>query len=166
MSPLTERIWRAEHEHSGRRVAVKIFRRSLRAGDLARFQREVRAIAALHHPCVVKVLDAGASPSGPYPVMEEASGTLTTVEDWDGLAEVLGDVLDGLSHAHVRGVVHRDLKPSNILRCEGRWKLADFGLAWPGVSSSAPAGTRCSRSSSSVAERLRERRLLEGSGPQ
>ncbi|MCA9571997.1 MAG: protein kinase, partial [Myxococcales bacterium] len=39
-------------------------------------------------------------------------------------------LLDGLAHAHARGVVHRDLKAANVLVRGGDVVLADFGLAW------------------------------------
>lgn len=54
----------------------------------------------------------------------------------DGL-DVLKDVLDALSDLDGR-VVHRDLKPENVLRLDGRWCLADFGVARYAEASTAP----------------------------
>jgi serine/threonine-protein kinase len=42
-------------------------------------------------------------------------------------AHVLLQIASGLSE--VEDIVHRDLKPANILRHEGVWKIADFGIA-------------------------------------
>lgn len=42
--------------------------------------------------------------------------------------EGLGDILNGLEFLHDKQLVHRDLKPQNILKHDGIWKLADFGL--------------------------------------
>ena len=46
---------------------------------------------------------------------------------------LIGQVLDGLAHAHAAGMIHRDIKPGNILVSQSnnrlKAKLADFGLA-------------------------------------
>jgi Protein kinase domain len=46
----------------------------------------------------------------------------------DGLA-ALHDIVAGLIEMAVLSVLYRDLKPENVLRLEGRWQLADFGIA-------------------------------------
>lgn len=63
----------------GQRVALKLLKPApagLTANFTARFVREVRAMQAIDHPNVMKVLDAGTTPM-PYIAMELAAGCLT-----------------------------------------------------------------------------------------
>jgi eukaryotic-like serine/threonine-protein kinase len=138
-------VWSARFD--GHQVAVKVVTAAaFRQPDLASgLQREVRAVASLDHPAIVRVHDqgrvsaaeAGASKGhfaegSPYLVMELAGeGTLRAVRNWGALRRVLGVLLDALAHAHARGILHLDLKPSNVLQTGGEhpYRLADFGLA-------------------------------------
>ena len=146
-------VWRALHPATGVRAAVKVLR-STKAWDLRTinlFQTEVRAVAALDHPAIVMILDQGTIPAAaeqasnseliagsPYLAMELISGGTLYDRvgklDWDELRDVLLGVLDGLGHAHARGVIHRDIKPSNIMLAGAKDlrpgpKLTDFGIA-------------------------------------
>ena len=146
-------VWQALHPATGVRAAVKVLRRG-KAWDLRTinlFQTEVRAVAALDHPAIVMILDQGtigaaaehASNSeliagSPYLAMELVSGGTLYDRvgklDWPELRDVLLGLLDGLGHAHARGVIHRDIKPSNIMIAGGGDlrpgpKLTDFGIA-------------------------------------
>jgi serine/threonine protein kinase len=121
-----------------REVAVKLLRADLAEMDevRARFEGEARAAAALVHPNVVAVFDAGEDDGAPFIVMERLPGrtladelaerTLSTAEVYDVARSVLG----ALEAAHGAGIVHRDVKPGNVLRStDGTWKVADFGIA-------------------------------------
>ncbi len=105
-----------------------------------RFCEEARAAGRLSHPGIVAIFDAEPNPENgnPYIVMEYVEGKPLNklLEDNEGrlpLATALGlaqEIAEALDFAHGRGVVHRDIKPENILvTCEGRVKIADFGIA-------------------------------------
>lgn len=142
-------VWGAVHERQGARAAVKILTGEaiLNPIYLALFRKEVRGIAGLDHPHIVKIFDHGLlskeaaaasggslEPGSPWLAMERLDGgTLSDYArdgvDWEHLSAALLATLDGLAHAHARGVVHRDIKPGNVLLGEdGAIKLTDFGL--------------------------------------
>jgi eukaryotic-like serine/threonine-protein kinase len=121
-----------------REVAVKLLRVDLAEIDdvRRRFEGEARAAAALVHPNVVAVFDAGEEDGAPYIVMERlpgrtladeiAAGPLSTFETRD----LAGAILGALDAAHNSRIVHRDVKPGNVLRArDGTWKVGDFGIA-------------------------------------
>lgn len=131
-------VYRAEDLLLRRPVAVKLLLPSL-ANDpdvVARFQREARAAAALHHPNIVTLFDQGDN-GAPFLVMElvEGGSVIDLLRGNDTLPvaraiEIASEVLDALDHAHQRGVVHCDVKADNVLlTVDGRAKLADFGIA-------------------------------------
>jgi len=145
-------VFSGRHEGQGVDVAVKLMRVSDHAHGAAlttAFRREAERLAALDHPCIVTVLDAGSLPARlavegasfdagtPYFVMERATRSLDSIGrplPWPDVVEVAHAVLDALAHAHARGFVHRDLKPGNILVHEGPLarspiQLGDFGIA-------------------------------------
>jgi eukaryotic-like serine/threonine-protein kinase len=121
-----------------REVAVKLLRADLAEIEdvRRRFEGEAQAAAALVHPNIVTVFDAGEEDGAPFIVMELlpgrtlidelASGPLSSVQVRDLAVAVLG----ALAAAHNAGIVHRDVKPGNVLRAaDGTWKVADFGIA-------------------------------------
>ncbi len=147
-------VWRGYHVGHDVPVAVKFVTTSKASDEryIRRFNNEVASVAALNHPGIVTVLDYGhlrpdASPDlidsldtgTPYLAMEYAEdgslGRSSIDLSWENVRHLLLALLDGLGHAHARGVIHRDLKPSNILidRSDGHGlnpKISDFGLAF------------------------------------
>ena len=104
-----------------------------------RFEREARAVARLSHPAVVTVFDLGYHTDGsPYIVMELLRGkdllARMRAAPLLSLAEtvsIVGQLLEGLGHAHKSGIVHRDIKPANVfLTDDGNARIMDFGLAY------------------------------------
>ena len=124
-----------------RQVAVKVLRPG--AGDdktLRRFAAERQLLAALNHPSITQVFDAGVLPDGrPFFVMEYVDGaTFRQYCERAGLSRddrlrLFVDLCRGVAHAHSRGIVHRDLKPGNVLVVDGEAgplpKIIDFGIA-------------------------------------
>jgi serine/threonine-protein kinase len=102
-----------------------------------RFARERDILAALTHPHIARLYDAGVTAQGqPYLALQYVEGErLTTYCDARalGIAERLRlfeQVLSAVQYAHTQLVVHRDLKPSNILvTLRGDVQLLDFGIA-------------------------------------
>lgn len=121
-----------------RQVAIKLIRPGLDSAVLARrFQQERQILAALHHPGIATLLDAGVSAAGrPFLVMEYVDGrpltTWCTAESVsvDGRLRLFREVCEAVHSAHQALVIHRDLKPANILvDTAGHIKLLDFGIA-------------------------------------
>ncbi len=132
------RVYRARDVNLDRPVAVKVLRADS-ADDpdwLARFDREARLLATLHHPNIAAVYSFDAMDGLRYLAMELVPGQTLADHLAAGpmpLDEALGvcrQIAEGLEAAHDSGVIHRDLKPANVmLTPEGKVKLLDFGLA-------------------------------------
>jgi len=133
-------VYRGRQPDLDRVVAVKVvFSGGTPATDLARWRREVTAMARLsNHPNIVAVYDGGTTADGlPFLVMPYVpGGTLgdrVRSEGTLGADEVVatGRRLAGaLSAAHAAGVLHRDVKPDNVLLSPyGEPQLTDFGIA-------------------------------------
>jgi hypothetical protein len=121
--------------------ALKILRGDLDSRSaLRRFEAERAALAELDHPAIIAIHDAGATDDGrPFFAMPVVHGDPIDLAcarsrvDLRGRVKVMLQVVDGVAHAHQRGILHRDLKPGNILaeEVEGGWRLRiiDWGLA-------------------------------------
>jgi hypothetical protein len=120
-----------------RLVAMKFLRRPGSQSAYDRFLVEVRALALLDHPHIIRVLSTDFFRSDPYFTTEYFSGgsLLKKVEEAGPLdpaeaARLIAAVARAVHAANERDVIHRDLKPSNILLAEdGSPRIADFGLA-------------------------------------
>lgn len=133
-------VYRAIDAQQEQDVAVKIVRRDAFPPDqvervLKRFEREARALSALSHPNIVRVIEYGKHEGEPYLVMEYVpGGTLKQklgqpIPWWQAL-ELLIPIARALQYAHQLGIIHRDIKPSNILLTHsGLPMLTDFGIA-------------------------------------
>jgi serine/threonine protein kinase len=121
-------VYRARDTQLGRDVAIKILPNAFTTDPdrLARFEREARMLAALHHPNIATIYGLEGQ-DGPVRaiVMELVEGE-TLAEKMTGSkfgarrlkpAEALAiarQIADALDAAHEKGIIHRDLKPANI----------------------------------------------------
>lgn len=135
-------VWRAEQTEVVRReVALKMVKMGMDTAQvLGRFNQERQALAALEHPNIATMLDAGVGPNGrPYFAMELVRGG--TITRWcrehelalEERLRLFIQVCQAVQHAHEKGILHRDLKPSNVLVTEVDGapvpKVIDFGIA-------------------------------------
>jgi eukaryotic-like serine/threonine-protein kinase len=139
-------VYLAEHGVLKRRVAIKLLlgEHASETEMRTRFLREARAVATLHHPNLVPVIDYGELDDGTlYFVSELISGESLRARlkrerslPVDQAAAIAAQIARGLACAHQAGIVHRDLKPSNIMLVDDpeapfgqRVKILDFGVA-------------------------------------
>jgi len=129
-------VWLARDERNGLDVALKMVPREGKAASRA--EREAEAAARLRHPSCQRAYGFGRDSHHVYIAYEYVPGrtfreALRNGELNDASAvEATVQILDGLAHAHDRGIVHRDVKPSNVLLAEGKEvsvRVLDFGLA-------------------------------------
>ena len=143
------RVFKARHPPMARTVVIKIIKEQHATAPDAvnRFNREIKAIANLDHPNIVRAYHSGMYRGSQYLVMEYVEGedlaqharnhgalSVTKVVDY------LIQAATGLAHAHQQGIVHRDVKPGNLmLDADGRIRVLDLGLAKPvGILASDP----------------------------
>jgi eukaryotic-like serine/threonine-protein kinase len=152
-------VYRGERLVVGRPVAIKFLSAALAAEEafLDQFRNEVRALSRVCHPNCVSMVDFGVEGT-PYVVMELLGGV--------SLRQILNDnygrippprvlhlarqLLAGLAHVHMQGIVHRDVKPENLLVSnepgfDDHLRIVDFGLAQlhdgPAMSTGVTIGT-------------------------
>ena len=131
-------VYRARDAKLDREVALKLLPETFAADPerLARFRREARVLASLHHPNIAGIFGIEEAGGRVFLTMELAEGMDLTARIAQGpmaqdeVIDVARQIASGLEEAHEKGIVHRDLKPANIkLGEDGRIKILDFGLA-------------------------------------
>ncbi len=133
-------VYRGIQVSLNRPVALKLLPGAL-AKDKAfveRFHREARAAAALNHPNIIQVFDAGEQDGTHYFAMELVDGeTIAAKVERNGpmpepeAVAVAMSVAAALHHAWTKAkLIHRDIKPENlIVTSDGMVKVCDLGLA-------------------------------------
>jgi len=145
-------VYRARDTRLGRTVAIKVASDDI-VGDSARrdaFLRDARAAAALSHPNIAALYEAGEDDGRVFLALEFVPGdTLTQSIAGRPLnprraLEFGIQLADALAEAHAVDIVHRDLRPDNIVVTpKGNAKILDFGLSdWTsgGAARQAAAG--------------------------
>ncbi len=132
-------VYRAEELALQRRVALKVILPEHYGEERfrERFRRESKVAAAIDHPNVIPIFDAGDEDGLLFITMRLVEGTdMRTLIAAEGrieplrAARIVRQVGAALDAVHARGMLHRDVKPSNVLLArEDHVYLSDFGLA-------------------------------------
>jgi serine/threonine protein kinase len=121
-------------------VSVKLIRTervppNMLERSLKRFKSEVKALARLHHPNIVTIIDYGEQDGKPYLVMPYLPGgtlkqRMGMPMPWREAIQLLLPVSLALDYIHNQGIIHRHLKPSNLLFTQnGQSLLIDFDIS-------------------------------------
>lgn len=135
-------VYRAFDRGLHRPVALKLLAPHLtqNADARRRFQKEITSAAAVDHPNIVPVYDAGVDAGNFYIVMRLVDGPdLDSVLSQGPLPleralRLFNQAADALQKVHNSGLVHRDVKPHNLLiwnagAANEQALLTDFGIA-------------------------------------
>jgi tRNA A-37 threonylcarbamoyl transferase component Bud32 len=149
-------VYRATYPGSNQTAAVKVLHAPM-ANDpdlLGRFQQEARAVAALRHPNIVRVIDYDCIDSVYFMVMEYIDGLALSVHLSDMAAQgrrmpaaevlrIFEPLCSAVDYAQGQGMIHCDIRPSNVLlTAQGEPVLTDYGIAKIiGITQQAATGT-------------------------
>jgi serine/threonine protein kinase len=134
-------VYLAYHRETARLLVLKRITDLTDPVAVRRFSREVRILALMAHPRVLRLLDSGADAGGALFLATEymEGGNLEHLLQREGLlppalaVALACQVLEGLHYLHHNSVIHRDVKPENILLRRGAGPpsvaLADFGIS-------------------------------------
>ena len=136
-------VYRATDTKLDRPVALKLLAPDFVDDEAfrARFLRESKMAAAIDHPNIIPIYEAGALDGTYFLAMRYVDGTDLASRLRAGALEprttvaLLAQVAGALDAAHAAGLVHRDVKPANLLLASGHGVdradhvyLTDFGL--------------------------------------
>jgi serine/threonine protein kinase len=132
----------AEQVSLSRKVALKVIRPDLGVQEALgeRFDREIRRLATVDHPAVVRVIDSGQVDKLLYLVTELIEGPLLKTELKgeplmpERAVDLATQLAEGLAAIHAQGLAHGELRPESVCLTKAptrteQAKIADFGLA-------------------------------------
>ncbi len=150
-------VYRAADVRLDRQVALKVLAPELTRDSAfrQRFIRESRAGAAVDHPNIIPVFEAGEADGVLFIAMRYVAGRdVRALIERSGplppsrVANIVTQVASALDAAHARGLVHRDVKPANMLLgsvasgvAPDHVYLSDFGLSKLSVAAVSLTGT-------------------------
>jgi serine/threonine protein kinase len=128
-------IWLADDTVLQRKVALKVLDADDSPDLASRLSREAHILAALEHPGIVPVHDAGTLADGrvfycmKYVEGQRLDDCLTKVPAIADRVRLLLRIAEPVAFAHSRGIIHRDLKPENVMvGLYGEVLVMDWGL--------------------------------------
>jgi hypothetical protein len=119
-------VFRAPKQRPGGALDDRLLHREIDIG---------KRVAESGNNMLLPVIDAADDGESLLLVMARAERALadaSTAEQEPEIVAIMKDIAAGLQQLHSIGIIHRDLKPGNVLRHDGHWKLADFGIARDG----------------------------------
>ena len=131
-------VYHARDESLDRDVAIKVLPEivAFNPERMARFEREAKLLASLHHPNIALIYGLEHEERTAFLVLEYVEGDTLAQRTgngpmpWRDAVPIAIQVATAIEYAHHKGVIHRDLKPANIkFDDEGNAKVLDFGLA-------------------------------------
>ncbi|KAJ2633230.1 Calmodulin-dependent protein kinase cmk2 [Coemansia sp. RSA 1290] len=124
----------------GRRVAVKVIRKTAVTTDEYMVLKEIDIVRHLHHPNIVKLLDWFESKDKYYLVFQLCTGGELFQKLYNyghftekDAARIIRCGFESIAYLHKHNIVHRDIKPENFIfldsSVDAPLMLADFGIA-------------------------------------
>ena len=128
-------VYAAEDLDSSRQVALKFLTPEPKI-DSAILERDIRSVAALHHPNICAIYEAGQSDGQTFVVMELLKGETLKRKlagqplDTDVLLAIGIQVANALDAAHGLGILHRNIRPASIfVTDQNQAKVLYLGLS-------------------------------------